>query len=88
MFKPKYKLNIENSGFTSEKKRYAEGETVTVRFDMIATDTDYFFDFDGLEYTQSYDGGYVFTFTMPDHDVTPTVRWKNSMVFIPPSDEE
>ena len=83
LFTKKYDLHFDSSGFESEKTRYAAGEEVTVRYDIIATDTDYHFYSDDVEFTQDYDGGYVFTFTMPDHDVTLNVESHNSMEYIP-----
>ena len=81
--KQKYKLNFDGS-FESEKTEYAEGEKVTVRYDIIATDTDYHFWIDDdVDMKQDYDGGYVFTFTMPAHDVTIHEESYNSMVYDP-----
>lgn len=83
----KYALNLADSGLQSEKKKYAEGESVTVTFDMIATDTDYRFtcDSDDVKLETSYDNsrGYVLTFTMPAHDVTLDVQSRNSMEYDP-----
>ena len=83
--KPKYKLNFDGHGFESKKEKYAEGETVTVYFDLIATDTDYHFwlDDETVALKQDYDGrrGYVFRFTMPDHDVTLHMDSHNSMEY-------
>lgn len=79
----KYKLVFDEDGFQSDKTAYAEGETVTVTYDMIATDTDYSFytDSDDVKLDQTYDNslGYVFTFTMPAHDVKLFVRSRNTM---------
>ena len=83
----KYKLNYDGYGFESRKTEYAAGEKVTVYFDFIATDTDYNFTIDDdVDMKQNYDNkhGYVFTFTMPDHDVTLSVESHNSMMYIPP----
>ncbi|MBO4419646.1 MAG: hypothetical protein J5789_07470 [Oscillospiraceae bacterium] len=81
--KPKHKLLYDGFGFTSDKTAYAAGETVTVYFNMIATDTDYRFwlDDEDVELERDYnDGqGYVFTFSMPDHDLTLHVESHNSM---------
>ena len=80
---PTYKLNFDGYGFKSRKTEYRAGETVTVYFDMLATDTDYRFrlDDDSVEMTQDYDEkhGYVFTFTMPNHEVNLHVESRNSM---------
>ncbi|MBR3003545.1 MAG: hypothetical protein IKH67_00565 [Lachnospiraceae bacterium] len=80
----KYKLNFDGSGFESRKTEYPAGAKVTVRYDMIATDTDYSFSIDDdVEMKTDYDGGYVFTFIMPEHDVTMHVSSRNSMEYIP-----
>lgn len=85
--KPKYKLQFDGFGFQSEKTEYAEGETVTVRYDLIATDTDYRFwlDDDTVEMDRDYDDahGYIFRFSMPAHDLTLHVSSHNSMAYIP-----
>lgn len=78
----KYKLILDN-GFEAEKTEYAAGENVTVRYDIIATDTDYHFYSDDVDFEQNYDGGYVFTFVMPEHDVTLHVESRNSMEYDP-----
>ena len=85
--KPKYKLHFEGYGFQSSKTEYAAGNQVTVYYDLIATDTDYRFwlDDESVELKQDYDDrhGYVFTFTMPDHELTLHVSSRNSMEYIP-----
>ncbi len=77
----KYKLIFERPGFKSDKIMYAEGETVTVYFGMIATDTDYQFLVDAEGVKQSYDSGkgIVLSFDMPAHDVTLTIKSRNTM---------
>ncbi len=81
----KYSLTFGDSFFTSEKTKYAAGENVTVCYDMIATDTDYTFFSDDVEFQERYDQGrgYVITFTMPDHDVKIDLRTRNSMEYDP-----
>lgn len=94
--KIRYNVDFDGYGFKSEKTSYAEGEEVTVIYDMIATDTDYSFytDSDDVRLKQDYDNdhGYIFTFTMPAHDVKLSVRSRNSMEYDPdinePDDEE
>ena len=85
--KPKYKLHFEGYGFQSSKTEYAAREQVTVYYDLIATDTDYRFwlDDESVKLKQDYDDshGYVFTFTMPDHELTLHVSSRNSMEYIP-----
>ena len=84
--KPKYKVNLDD-GFKSNKSAYAAGEKVTMYYDIIATDTDYSFSSKDVEFKQDYshDKGYIFTFTMPAHDVTIEVHSSNSMMYIPPT---
>ena len=82
----KYTLNYDGYGFESKRMKYEAGETVVVRFDNFATDTDYhFYIDDDVDMNTSFDGGYVFTFTMPAHDVTLHKESHNSMEYIPDS---
>lgn len=85
--KQQYRLLFDGGEFTSKRTSYAAGETVTVYFDGIATDTDYSFSSDDVELSQRYDDqhGYVFTFVMPEHDVTLHVSRRNSMEYEPES---
>ena len=83
----KYKLELDGYGFKSKKTEYSEGEKVTVYYDIIATDTDYSFslDCDDVKLKQDWDDkhGYIFTFTMPAHDVKISVSSRNSMSYDP-----
>lgn len=82
----KYKLNYDGYGFESKRTEYAAGDKVTVYYDLIATDTDYTFSIDDdVKMKQTYDNdhGYIFTFTMPEHDVTIHEEHRNSMEYIP-----
>ena len=85
--KQKYKLHFEGYGFQSSKTEYAVGEQVTVYYDLIVTDTDYRFwlDDENVTLKEDYDDshGYLFTFTMPDHELTLHVSSQNSMEYIP-----
>lgn len=71
--------------FENVKDSYKAGERVKINFPFVATDTDYSFFIDGEALNGSYDEqkGYVFEFTMPDHDVNITFESKNSMVYTP-----
>ncbi len=85
----KYTLNFDGGFFESKRTQYAVGEKVTVRYDIIATDTDYhFYIDDDVEMKQSFDGGYVFTFIMPAHDVTIHEESHNSMMYVPENEED
>ena len=79
----KYALNFNDADFESKRTAYAAGEKVTVYYDLIATDTDYWFytDSEDVELKRDFDNehGYVFTFIMPAHDVTLDVESRNSM---------
>ena len=71
-------MEFDDKGLKSPKTSYAEGETVTFYYDMVATDTDYSFFTDSPDVSlhQEFDGkhSYVFTFTMPAHNVKITVK--------------
>ena len=83
----KFRVNYENGkfGFTNARDYYRAGEKVTLYYNLIATDTDYsFFVDDGdVELDRSYDEekGFVLSFVMPEHDVTVSVKSRNSMVY-------
>ena len=81
--KASYQVIYDEGFFENVKDSYHAGETVTVYFPCIATDTDYTFYLNGerfSNYTYDDQKGYVFTFTMPAQDVTLTWESKNSMV--------
>lgn len=67
--------------FRGAKDSYRAGKTVTLYYDMIATDTDYAFYLDGerlkTDYTEKK--GFRLRFTMPAHDVRLTCTAVNSM---------
>ncbi|MCR5129113.1 MAG: hypothetical protein K6B69_13540 [Lachnospiraceae bacterium] len=79
----RYKIDYCGSkdSFTRAKDSYKAGQTVTLYYDMIATDTDYTFYLDDeiLNVNYSEDKGYIIKFTMPDHDVTLRVESRNTM---------
>ena len=85
----KYKVEYDcKDSYKGAKDEYRAGETVTVYFDMIATDTDYSFYLDGERINPGYDEGkgFVITFTMPEHDVKLSCESRNSMVYVPPTE--
>ena len=88
-FGKKYKV-IADSGFTQKKTSYSAGQKVTLYYEFIATDTDYSFYSNDVELKQSWDNdhGYVFTFTMPEHDVVVKSYSKNSMIWNPDEHRE
>ena len=81
----KHRLIYENVGFKSSRTEYAAGQHVTVYYDMIGTDTDYRFFFDGVDVKRDYDPkkGYIFKFVMPDHDVKIRCESYSSMFMDP-----
>ena len=87
----KYKVFYEGSfdWYQNAKEEYAAGEQVELYYNIIATDTDYSFTLDGgpLNYTYDEEKGFIIRFTMPEHDVTLTRIAKNSMEYIPPTEE-
>lgn len=87
---PKYKLDFGTSDqfFEGAKSSYHKGEKVKFYFDEIATDTDYTFYVDGKSFNPDYSDkkGYIFEFTMPDHDVKVEFTHRNSMLMY--TDEE
>ena len=87
--KEKYHLTFDSDAFSSKKSAYAAGEKVTVVYDYryIGTDTDYRFYSDDVDFKQDFEPkkGYIFTFTMPDHDVKFTHSATNSMSPLPGS---
>ena len=84
LFGKKYKVDYcgQKFAYQNAKDAYRAGETVTLIFEMIATDTDYSFRLDGAELNRSYDSakGFILSFTMPDHDVTLKCFSRNSML--------
>ena len=63
------------------KEYYEEGEQVTLRYGLIATDTDYSFRLDGAPIHFRYDqGAFVIEFTMPAHDVRLECNAVNTMM--------
>ena len=67
--------------YSNAKDSYRAGTTVTLYFELIATDTDYSFWLDGesLKFTYDEKKGFVIQFVMPDHDVTLDWIAKGSM---------
>ncbi len=83
----KFKLdyNGHKEWYENAEDFYAPGETVTVYFDLIATDTDYRFylDEDPVNFGYEEGKGFVISFEMPDHDATLWVNTRNSMEYVP-----
>lgn len=88
----KYRLDFggRESNFENAKSSYRAGQTVTLYFRNIATDTDYSFFVDGEVFNAGYDekNGYVISFTMPAHDVKVGYTSRNSMEYDPDAQTE
>ena len=84
IFNKKYRVDYcgRKLDYQNAKDKYCAGENVTLCFNMIATDTDYFFSLDGAKLYIDYDvsKGYILSFTMPKHDVVLHCSSKNSML--------
>lgn len=80
--KQKYRLILPH-GFESEKSSYAAGEEVTVTYSWLATDTDYSIFCDADDVKKGFDEGYVFSFIMPERDVTFWMESRNTMEYKP-----
>ena len=76
---------LSERGLMPARAEHKAGEQVVIYFVMIATDTDYRFILDGVEVRPDYESsiGYIFRFTMPEHDVTLRCLQRNSMREIP-----
>ena len=76
--------------YTDARDSYKAGKTVTLYYEMIATDTDYSFYLDGEYLNFGYDEGkgFVIKFVMPEHDVKLECKSVNSMLAMPDGGEE
>ena len=72
----------QKTWFKNAKDSYRAGQTVTIYYDCIATDTDYTFYVDGTYFRPEYSDakGFILTFRMPDHDITIRVEERNTML--------
>ena len=72
--------------FKGAKPAYAAGEAVELRYDFIATDTDYQFHINADDVRISWEEeshAYVVRFTMPEHDIDVSCETFNTMVYDP-----
>ncbi|MBR4504330.1 MAG: hypothetical protein IKP20_05105 [Candidatus Methanomethylophilaceae archaeon] len=75
----RYKVKFDPC-FISEKTEYEPGESVTVKYPYIATDTSYNFFADADDVRVDCDGCVAtIRFTMPDHDVEVSCTSRNTM---------
>ena len=88
--KPKYNLYHNDIRFKNVKDSYRVGQKVKLYYDLIATDTDYHFSVEGVEYDLSYSDtkGYIIEFIMPNNDVTIHLEIRNSMEVVNYINEE
>ncbi len=72
----------QESAYLDARKEYRAGETVTVYYYGIATDTAYSFFLDGTPLQPAYDAqrGYKLQFVMPAHDVRLQCVKRNTMI--------
>ena len=70
--------------FEFAEDSYAAGDTVRLKFSLMATDTNYSFFADGKP-AKAYpeNGSFIIEFTMPDHDTEVHVEMDSSMTAMP-----
>ena len=81
--KTRYKLTA--NGFENVKDSYREGEKVKIWYPYIATDTDYWFTSEDVEFHQDYteEKGFIVEFVMPAKNVEIVIHSRNTMEYIP-----
>ena len=88
----KYRVDYcgQKQFYHDAKDSYAAGETVTVYYYMIATDTSYSFYLNGEKINHGYDSGkgIEVSFIMPDHDVKLECSHRNDMMAQPRQEPE
>ena len=79
----------EKDAYKGAEDTYRAGAQVTLYYDLIATDTDYSFYLDGERLLQDYDDscGFIIRFTMPEHDVKLECVTRNTMEYVPETQE-
>ncbi len=84
----KYRVSFDSLGFKTAKTMYAPGDAVEVSY-MVATDMDYRFYSDDVDFDQDYDWqkGVILRFTMPEHDVKIGVSSRNTMTAEPSANQ-
>jgi hypothetical protein len=88
----KYKVDYcgEKGAYIGAKDAYRTGETVTLYYDLIGTDTDYSFYLDDKQLKTDYEPekGYILKFVMPGHDVKLECRTENTMYHLEKDGED
>ena len=71
--------------YQGAKEQYSAGESVELRYDFIATDTDYRFHVNAEDVRIDWEEPhtYVIRFTMPEHDIDVTCETFNTMIYDP-----
>ena len=79
----RYKVDYcgRKSFYARARDSYLPGKKMTLRYELIATDTDCTFLLDAQPLQVRYDGAYIISFVMPAHDVTLCCREENSMKY-------
>jgi len=74
----------EKQMYDGAQDSFAPGTTVTLRYTLISSDTDYAFYLDGEKLSVDFDSnkGYFIRFTMPDHNVRLECVTKNTMTSV------
>lgn len=85
----KYKIEYDSKGlYTGAKDSYKAGQTVTLGFPYVATDTSYSFYLNGVPVDKTYSdiGVYKLKFVMPPYDAKLECVTRNDMVYTPPEE--
>lgn len=86
----RYSIEYGNKGlYNGAKDSYKAGQTVTLRFPYVATDTSYGFYLNGVPIDKTYSdmGGYKLTFVMPPYDAKLECVTRNDMAYVRPEEE-
>ena len=80
----------DKDDYIGAKDRFRAGQTVTLYYTLIATDSDctFYLDGDPIPFTYEEGKGFKVEFKMPAHDVKLECVWVNSMVYEPEYPEE
>lgn len=85
----RYSIEYDSKGlYNGAKDSYKAGQTVTLRFPYVATDTSYGFYLNGVPIDKTYSdmGGYKLSFVMPPYDAKLECITRNDMVYTPPEE--
>lgn len=85
----KYSIEYDSKDlYRGAKDSYKAGQTVTLGFPYVATDTSYSFYLNGVPIDKTYSdiGGYKLTFVMPPYDAKLECVTRNDMMYILPEE--